>query len=926
MVFDMKSREHRRLSQGLLGITLVAVFSLAGTVSANPLGLVRIDSHRDATKATAILGMAFARVDNRFLVAPDPTEQLLIAAAGLEFESIMEDVDPEDVYQVLNLDRPRVMPLIELDKFGQVVDLEYGIRLMTLTRAEAASVSDVSGLCAVKLTDRDIPISYSAPAVAMPFADDYPSDSLAARISQDSLYSYVQRLENFRTRYSYTDSCLAARDWIAQKFRDWGYTDVSYQEFYFNNWWHYNVVVVKPGAVEPDKVIVIGGHYDSYVNANQVPGRYEYAPGADDNGSGAALTMELARVLADVSLRKTVIFIPFGAEEIGLVGSEVAADYYADNNTKLEVMYNFDMVAYTDDPVWDLNYSSGAVTAYRDFSMATAVRVSDVIPVVTGMGGSSDHYSFNQQGFAIVDHIESDFNTLGWHTNLDLTTRLNFPYFTEVAREALVSLAIVADAAYPAEVDGIVDVGDGQSLDVSWSDCSPDCEYMVFWGAHSRQYTDSTEVPAGNCNLIITGLAEADSCYVLVIGESPNGYRALHGFEGAGLPLLYPRVPEDLTGAAVAAELRLNLSWRANREVDFSHYNVYRRIGIVSSWGLYQQNVTDTTFVDTDVAAHVSYAYAVTAVDQDGHESGMSDGVLLYPATFDGGLVVCDAFAKDHSYDPDQAEQEAWLDSVLGGMGFGVAFSDENGGPLTLSDIGRYKTLLWCDDDVIVKDIALSSAALGEFASQGTNMLISGYRTWLGWSPKAVPTGHLLYREFGLSSYDYSGLPDFVGAFGQNGWPSVQLDPARGVDQRKDIPKLTLRPGAQVILTFDSYMDLPDWEGQPVGIAYETANGKRVLLSFPLYYLTPASAQALLARVMEYFGVSSEFVKGDLDHTGTIDIVDVVILLDHLFISLQPLIYPELADIDSRPGVSLGDVMMLIYYLFLDGPAPVPAD
>jgi len=93
-----------------------------------------------------------------------------------------------------------------------------------------------------------------------------------------------------------------------------------------------------------------------------------------------------------------------------------------------------------------------------------------------------------------------------------------------------------------------------------------------------------------------------------------------------------------------------------------------------------------------------------------------------------------------------------------------------------------------------------------------------------------------------------------------------------------------------------------------------------------LYYLTPASEQALMAKVMEYFEFSSEFAKGDLDHTGTVDIVDVVILLDHLFISMQPLRYPELAEIDNRPGISIGDVYVLIVYLLLGGPAPVPAN
>jgi len=95
-------------------------------------------------------------------------------------------------------------------------------------------------------------------------------------------------------------------------------------------------------------------------------------------------------------------------------------------------------------------------------------------------------------------------------------------------------------------------------------------------------------------------------------------------------------------------------------------------------------------------------------------------------------------------------------------------------------------------------------------------------------------------------------------------------------------------------------------------------------LSFPLYYLTPASAEALLAKVMEYFGTGIQYDKGDLDHSGTINIGDLALLLDHLFINQQPLPDPDAADMDGRPGVSIGDAFILIDFLFLGGPQPLP--
>ncbi len=907
-------------------IAFVSILVTVSVGATEPIGMITIRNAQDAATAREVVGTAFGRSSNKFLVSINDDQRAQLTAVGIEFESVIEDADPSDVYQILDMNRSPRLEMVEIDRLGTVNDLGHGLRIMSLTRAEAASVSNDPRLRAIPLTARSIRIFYPATSVASPLADEYPSDSLISRINQDSLQSYVQRLENFRTRYTFTDSCEAARDWLEQKFRSWGYTDVTkpgYYDSYLNSW-VYNVQCVKPGVTQPEEYIVMGGHYDSWTDGQQSPGPGAYAPGADDDATGVALILEMARVLADVPLRKSIVFIPFDAEEVGLVGSAFAANGFASRGDNLEVMYNFDMVAFTDDPVWDLNYAAGDIAVYRNFSTATAARVSSLIPIVTSMGQSSDHATFDAAGFPIVDHIESDFNTIGWHTNADISSRLNFPYFKEVAKAALASVAVVADAAYPATVNQIADPGDGQSLQVSWSNCDSDCDYTVYWGTQPGVYVDSSSVPAGDCSFTIPALTDGVEYHILAVGTAPQGYRAFYGIEGSGTPYLYPRVPFGLAGSPSPNQMRLYLTWQPNAELDFSHYRVYRRPGTVGEWQLYQDGVTGTTFSDVNVLPHVGYEYAVTAVDMTGYESPKSSTVTIFPATYDGGPVVADGFVKDHDYDPDQAWQEAWLDTIFGPIGFSVAPSDENGGPVTLSTIGQYGTLVWIDDDVIYKNISQSNATLDEYSKHGTNMLISGYRTWFTWAAKSVPTSHLLYREFGLTSYDYTPYFDFIGAVGENGWPSVQIDRTRGMREWRDIAKLAGRPGSQVILRFDSEMDLPEWEGQPVGITYQTANGKRVLLAFPLYYLTPASATALMAKVFEYFAVTNQFDKGDLNHSGTVDIGDVSILIDHLFISLDPLAYPEDADMDGVHGVSIGDVMYLISYLFLGGPAPVP--
>ena len=77
-----------------------------------------------------------------------------------------------------------------------------------------------------------------------------------------------------------------------------------------------NVVATKRGTTRPNEIIVIGGHFDS------VP----RSPGANDNASGVATLMEAARVLAPLQMARTIQFVPFSGEELGLFGSAAFAN------------------------------------------------------------------------------------------------------------------------------------------------------------------------------------------------------------------------------------------------------------------------------------------------------------------------------------------------------------------------------------------------------------------------------------------------------------------------------------------------------------------------------------------------------------------------------------------------------------------------
>ena len=162
-----------------------------------------------------------------------------------------------------------------------------------------------------------------------------------------------------------------------------------------------NVIAEKKGPGE--SVVVLGGHYDS------VPG----IAGANDNASGAAVLVTLARMLADVDLPFTIRIVPFGSEELGLLGSRFYVESLSENeleNTK--AMLNFDALG-----------TGSGVSVFGDGDITALVsdigdQVNVDVAVTLGLkGGSSDFASFWEAGVPYLMFFGDDVSRI--HTERD---------------------------------------------------------------------------------------------------------------------------------------------------------------------------------------------------------------------------------------------------------------------------------------------------------------------------------------------------------------------------------------------------------------------------------------------------------------------------------------------------------------------------
>lgn len=176
-------------------------------------------------------------------------------------------------------------------------------------------------------------------------------------INPDSLKSYLFQMTTFMNRNTGSDTVSAttgigaARRWAYAKFQEFSAESddrliTSYLQFDQNICGmaqHRNIISVLPGSnVENHEVIIIEAHFDSRC-AGACDIECE-AQGMEDNGSGSALVLELARVMSKYTYENTIVFMLTIGEEQGLYGANAFSQYAVDNEMPIKAVLNNDVI------------------------------------------------------------------------------------------------------------------------------------------------------------------------------------------------------------------------------------------------------------------------------------------------------------------------------------------------------------------------------------------------------------------------------------------------------------------------------------------------------------------------------------------------------------------------------------------------------
>lgn len=226
-----------------------------------------------------------------------------------------------------------------------------------------------------------------------------PADQSGLRIPEevtgDLAYEHVYYLsEEIGVRVVDTPQEGATADYIIEQFEGMGY-EVEIQPFSFVRrgvtYESENIIATKPGKI--DQTVIVGAHYDS-VSERVCEDIDEVSTGAGDNASGVGVMLEVAEVLAGYKTNGTIIFVAFGAEEVGLRGSR----HYAEQMSDEEIANTVTMIDLDSVGAGDFFYVYAGLDDNPGWSRDLALKIGQRMGYDLRTSPQSEFYDYGTTG------------------------------------------------------------------------------------------------------------------------------------------------------------------------------------------------------------------------------------------------------------------------------------------------------------------------------------------------------------------------------------------------------------------------------------------------------------------------------------------------------------------------------------------------
>jgi hypothetical protein len=409
---------------------------------------------------------------------------------------------------------------------------------------------------------------------------------IIGKVSSERIENDIRKLAGFGTRNTFSDTISetrgigAARRWIKTEFDQVSKNcnnclDVFYQKDFVTpedgnrvpkEAWVVNVVAIQKGSKYPNRFIIMSGDIDS--RNSDAMNFTDDAPGANDNASGMAGTIEAARILSNYEFENSIIYVGLSGEEQGLFGGKGLAEYAQKNNWDIIGIFNNDMIGNIEgvDGVIDnrtfrifsepvppteteeernkRRFYGGEIDGIsrqlaRYVHKTTLTYMPEMNPMMIyrldrfGRGGH--HRPFNDLGFAGIRIMEAHENYNRQHQDLhtekgiqygDVIEGINFGYAAKLTAVNAINLASMAWAPKPpenVEIGGIVE----PSTKLRWEKVDGDIAgYKIYWRDTTASQWQHSRFVGDVSEFTLNGIV-IDNFFFGVASVGKNGFESM---------------------------------------------------------------------------------------------------------------------------------------------------------------------------------------------------------------------------------------------------------------------------------------------------------------------------------------------------------------------------------------------------------------
>lgn len=403
-------------------------------------------------------------------------------------------------------------------------------------------------------------------------------------VSAERIKSDIKTLVDFGTRNTFSDTISntrgigAARRWIKQEFETISGNcnkclDVFYQKDFVtkegnsrvpHDAWVVNVIAIQRGTKYPNRYIIMSGDIDS--RASDTMDFTTDAPGANDNASGMAGTLEAARILSAYQFENSIVYVGLSGEEQGLFGGAGLAKYAQEHHWDIVGVFNNDMIGNIEgvDGVIDnrtfrifsepvpptetererqmRRYYGGEVDGIsRQLARYVYKTTKQYMPEMNPMmvyrldrfGRGGHHKPFNDLGFPAIRIMEAHENYTQQHQDVrlengitygDTFEHVNFEYakkLTAVNAISMASLAAAPPAPKNVAIGGIVE----PSAKLKWDSVEGAIGYKIYWRETTSPTWDHSRYVGNITEFTLHGIV-LDNAYFGVASVGENGFES----------------------------------------------------------------------------------------------------------------------------------------------------------------------------------------------------------------------------------------------------------------------------------------------------------------------------------------------------------------------------------------------------------------